>query len=61
MDGNFVLDWVDDFDEAIYWIETAENMRWLDGIIALCKAEIERRKGILDELTQDAQELKIGY
>lgn len=61
MDVNFVLDWADDFDEALYWIETAENIPWLDGIIASYKAEIERRKGILGELTREAQELKIGY
>lgn len=43
MDGNFVIDWADDFDEAIYWIETAENTSWLDGIIAFCKQEFEER------------------
>lgn len=43
MDVKFVIDWTDDFDEALYWIGTAENIRWLDGIIACCKQELEER------------------
>ena len=64
MDGEFPTYYLafDSFDEICNWIESVQsNYGVLDALITTCKAELERRKGILDELAAEAQELKIGY
>lgn len=58
------IEW--EFDDAVDLLhvvteDTPCDLAWCDWIIFHCKAEIERRKGLLDELTQEAQDLKIGY
>ena len=64
MDGEFPIYYFpfDTFEGALVWV----NSDWcsvgtLDNLIAACKAEMERRWSILDELTAEAQELGLGY
>ena len=63
MDGEDSVIFLGSWDHLLWDIAEADKHEvwWLDEIICKCKAEMERRKGILDELTQEAQELKIGY
>ena len=55
----------DNVDEVIQSINTHVtpplDREFCDEVIADCKAELERRKGILDELTAEAQKLGLGY
>jgi hypothetical protein len=62
------LKWYESHDHVVqvlnaldFHISPKLDREFCDEVIADCKAELERRKGILDELTAEAQELKIGY
>lgn len=64
MDGEFPTYYLafDSFDEICNWIESVQsNYGVLDALITTCNGELERRKGILDELSQDARDLGLGY
>ncbi len=63
MDGEDSVIYLGSWEALLFDIDNADkhDVYWLDEIIAKCKAEMQRRWGILDGLTQEAQELKIGY
>ena len=60
MDGDWAFDYVDSIEDMNILISTATPW-FCDAVLAMCKAELERRKGILDELTAEAQKLGLGY